>query len=177
MAPTTSTTLQLMFGDLLTIALMRKKKFTLDDYALNHPSGRIGKRMTLKVLDLMLKDEKIPLCHPDDSLKEILVELSNKRCGCVLVVDAQKRLKGIFTDGDLRRALQQKGESVLSTPVNQLMCHSPQWIMPQMLAWDALKLVEETPKKGDDAPSLGPPWHRGRPHPPARHPPKWSMKH
>ena len=104
MAPTMSTTSQLLFGDLLTVALMRHKNFGLDQYALNHPSGRIGKRMILKVKDLMLKGERIPVCGPEDRLGDILVELSNKRCGCILIVDQEDKLLGIFTDGDLRRS-------------------------------------------------------------------------
>jgi arabinose-5-phosphate isomerase len=142
MAPTMSTTVQLMFGDLLSIALMRHKNFSLDQYALNHPSGRIGKRITLKVKDLMLTDSKVPLCYPEMKLVDTLVELSNKRCGCLLVVDQSQRLLGIFTDGDLRRALQRFGGAVLEAPMGELMTKNPRWIGPEMLAWDAMKMME-----------------------------------
>lgn len=142
MAPTMSTTSQLLFGDLLTIALMRHKNFSLDDYALNHPSGRIGKRMTLKVKDLMLTGDRIPLCGPEDCLRDVLVELSNKRCGCILIVDKNQKLLGIFTDGDLRRTLQKIGGHVLEARMQEIMnCH-PHSIEPELLAWEAMKRME-----------------------------------
>lgn len=142
MAPTMSTTVQLLFGDLLTIALMRHKNFSIDEYALNHPSGRIGKRITLKVKDLMLTGERIPLCRPQDRLGDILVELSNKRCGCILIADEKLKLLGIFTDGDLRRTLQKMGGQVLDSRVQDVMNPNPSFIAPEILAWDAMKLME-----------------------------------
>jgi arabinose-5-phosphate isomerase len=142
MAPTMSTAFQALFGDLVTVALMRKKNFSMQDYALNHPSGRIGKRMILKVKDLMLTGDKIPLCHPNDRLKDILVELSNKRCGCILIVDQDKRLLGIFTDGDLRRMLQKVGGGILEGFISEMMTPNPRAILPDLLAYDAMKLME-----------------------------------
>jgi arabinose-5-phosphate isomerase len=142
MAPTMSTTTQLLFGDLLTIALMRHKNFSMDEYALNHPSGRIGKRMTLKVKDLMLTGERIPLCRPEDRLGDILVELSNKRCGCILIADKDLTLLGIFTDGDLRRALQKVGGQVLEAQIQEMMNPTPHSIGPEVLAWEAMKHME-----------------------------------
>lgn len=142
MAPTMSTTAQLMFGDLLTIALMRHKNFSLDEYALNHPSGRIGKRITLKVKDLMLTGSKVPLCRADHKVVDILVELSNKRCGCILVTNEDFKMLGIFTDGDLRRALQNKGGSVLETKMSELMTTNPRWVGEETLAWEAMKVME-----------------------------------
>lgn len=142
MAPTTSTTVQMIFGDIMAVALMRLRNFSLDDFALNHPAGSIGKRITLKVKDLMLKGEKIPTCPPSASLVDILVELSNKQCGCVLVVDDQKKLMGIFTDGDLRRSLQKKGPSALSETMETLMTRNPRQIDPEDLATKAIKTME-----------------------------------
>jgi arabinose-5-phosphate isomerase len=142
MAPTMSTAFQMLFGDLVTVALMRRKNFSLDQYALNHPSGRIGKRITLKVKDLMLTGGKIPICTPEDKLGQVLVELSNKRCGCILVIDQEKKLKGIFTDGDLRRTLQRFGGTVLDVPMAELMTPNPKCILPELLGWDAMKLME-----------------------------------
>ena len=147
MAPTTSTTIQLMFGDLLSVALMERKKFSLDQYALNHPSGRIGKRMTLKVKDLMLTGSHVPLCQPDYSLSEGLVELSNKRCGCVLIINKDQQLQGIFTDGDLRRALQKHGSTLLSKQMHEVMNDHPLWIHPHTLAWEAMKIMETDPHR------------------------------
>lgn len=142
MAPTTSATIQLLFGDLLTVALMQHKNFSIEQYAANHPSGRIGKRITLKVRDLMLTGKRMPLCHPDNKVGEILVELSNKRCGCILVADHDHLLHGIFTDGDLRRALQKHGGTILDASIKDLMSLNPRWIGPEVLAWDAMKLME-----------------------------------
>ncbi len=147
MAPTMSTTSQLLLGDLLAIALMRHKNFSLSEYALNHPSGQIGKRMTLKVKDLMLKGGKVPLCKSHDKLREVLVELSNKRCGCVLIVDEALKLIGIFTDGDLRRTLQRKGGSILEASMEEIMTVSPRSIGPDILAWEAMKEMEADRQK------------------------------
>lgn len=146
LAPTTSTTIQMIFGDVLSIALMRLRNFSKDQYALNHPAGQIGKRITLKVKDLMLTGNHLPLCQPDDTLIHTLVELSNKRCGCVLVVDGHQHLQGIFTDGDLRRALLDKGPSVLELPMKQLMTRSAKFTEPGILAWEAMKLMEADQK-------------------------------
>lgn len=147
MAPTMSTTIQLLFGDLLTVALMRKKNFSLNEYALNHPSGQIGKRITLLVRDLMLSGERLPLCKPDDPLGLALVELSNKRCGCILVADDQQKLLGIFTDGDLRRSLQRFGSELLSMRMEELMTVDPQVTRPDILAWEAMKQMEAHPNR------------------------------
>lgn len=146
MAPTTSTTIQAIVGDILAISLMRQKEFTAIKFAESHPAGRIGKRITMKVLDLMLKNEAIPLCGPEDKLVDTLVELSNKQCGCVLVIDSEHKLLGIFTDGDLRRSLQGKGESTLETRMGDLMTPSPLTIGPDVLAWEAMKLMESDQK-------------------------------
>lgn len=146
MAPTTSTTIQSIFGDVMAIALMKDQKFTLDQYAMNHPAGNIGKRITLKVKDLMLTGKKLPLCKAEDKLSDILIELSNKRCGCVLVVDDHMMLRGIFTDGDLRRALQGKGPNVLDLTMEQLMTCSPKYIGPSQLAIDAMHTMESDQK-------------------------------
>lgn len=142
MAPTMSTTSQFLFGDLLTIALMKHKNFSIDQYALNHPSGRLGKRITLKVSDLMLTEGRMPICSPEDRLGDILVELSNKRCGCIFIIDKNQKLLGIFTDGDLRRTLQKIGGQILDTKMFDVMNPHPSYIGPDVFAWDAMKLME-----------------------------------
>lgn len=148
LAPTTSTSLQLIFGDVMAVALMKAKQFKLDDYAQNHPFGAIGKKMTLTVEDVMLQGSLLPLCSMEDSLADILVELTNKKCGCMLVVDEQMRLQGIFTDGDLRRALQQRGEKVLSLSMKELMTPEPlMCVEKEMLAQEAIILMQLDPKK------------------------------
>lgn len=145
--PTTSTTVQLIFGDLLTIALMKTKKVTLEDYAANHPEGSIGKKLLLKVEDLMLQGDKIPFCSDDKKVMEVLVELSEKKCGCLIVVDNEKNLKGIFTDGDLRRSLQRFGPSVLDKAVIDLMTTTPITLNKEEMAWSALKIMQQDPKR------------------------------
>lgn len=146
LAPTTSTVIQLLFGDLLAVALMERRGFSLDAFAENHPGGRIGRRSSMRVKDLMLAHENTPLCHSENRLEEALIDFTNKRCGCLIVVDQKGALKGIFTDGDLRRALQAKGEKVLQEQVGTLMTPSPKAIDAEALAWDALKLMESDPK-------------------------------
>lgn len=142
LAPTTSAAIQMIFGDALAIALMKHKNFSMVDFAANHPAGKIGRRLTLKVRDLMLIGDDVPLCRPEDKLIDILVELSNKRCGCVLIEDKAKKLLGIFTDGDLRRALQTHGTKALETKVEELMTKNSRAIGPHEMASQALYLME-----------------------------------
>ncbi|TXI39306.1 MAG: KpsF/GutQ family sugar-phosphate isomerase [Nitrosomonas sp.] len=146
LAPTTSTAIQMIFGDVLTVALMREKRFTLDAYALNHPAGRIGKRISLRVRDLMLTGPRLPLCKPDDQIINVLGELSSKGRGCILVVDDNGFLLGIFTDGDLRRSLQKYGVTALEKPLSELMTTTPRCIDDHELAWDAMKVMESNQK-------------------------------
>jgi arabinose-5-phosphate isomerase len=146
LAPTTSSVIQMLFGDVLAIALMELKKFPLEQYRLNHPAGKIGKRLTIKVSDLMIVGEGIPFCHAEDKLVDELVELSNKKCGCLLVVDKNQHLLGIFTDGDLRRALQNHGSNALETKVGDLMIKTPKTIQANIMAYDALLQMEANQK-------------------------------
>ena len=147
LVPTTSTVLQLLFGELIAASLMRKKNFSINQYALNHPSGSIGKKMTLTVGDVMLQKEQLPLCSTDSSLGDVLVELTNKKCGCLLVVDKAQTLTGIFTDGDLRRALQERGSDVLEEKIAQLMTFSPLYATKNELAFETMKRMQKNPQK------------------------------
>lgn len=147
LAPTTSTEVQLLFGDVLAMGLMRSKGFGLDQYALNHPSGAIGRRITLQVKDLMVTGEHLPLCRPSDRLVDVIVELSNKRRGCLLVVSKNQELLGIFTDGDLRRALQAQGASAVEKPLEDLMVRRPITIDEERPAVEALKIMQRDPKR------------------------------
>lgn len=142
LAPTISTVTQMILGDVLAIELMLQKNFTLAEYAMNHPAGKIGRRLILRVKDLMLSGKDIPLGKSHDKLVDSLVELSNKRCGCILIVDEEQNLKGIFTDGDLRRALQGKGSEALNMTLQDLMTRTPRWIAFDELAAEALHLME-----------------------------------
>jgi len=145
--PTTSAAVQMMFGDILATELMIMNQVKLEEYRANHPAGRIGKRMTLKVKDLMLAGEKVPLCKAGDRLVDVLVDLSNKQCGCMLIVDDNKELQGIFTDGDLRRILQKCGDQALNLPIEEGMTKAPRWTSGEELAFDAMKLMESDQKR------------------------------
>src|SRR5690606_30939531 len=136
-----------IFGDVLAVALMKHKQFSLEEYAKNHPAGSIGKRITQTVDQVMIEGKDLPLCDPDDKLKDVLVELTNKKCGCLLVVDKAKYLHGIFTDGDLRRALQEKPHSVLEENMKNLMTKSFLFIEKKRLAHEAIQLMQKDPKK------------------------------
>ncbi len=142
LAPTISTEIQLLFGDVLAVALMEAKGISIDQYARNHPAGSLGRKMTIKVQDLMLREEDTPFCSSTAALEEVIKDFSNKRCGCLVVIDENRQLKGIFTDGDLRRALQSKGENVLKEHIGGLMTKSPKAIKSDALAWEAMKLME-----------------------------------
>lgn len=147
LVPTTSTAVQLILGDILAVALMKNRQFAMSDYALNHPAGSIGKKLMVTVKDLMIDKDHVPLCSPEDKLVDVLVELSNKKCGALLIASRQKDLLGIFTDGDLRRALQSKGSQVLEETMEKLMNVSASFLPPDTLAWDALKHMQKDPQK------------------------------
>ncbi|MBF5059820.1 KpsF/GutQ family sugar-phosphate isomerase [Candidatus Neptunochlamydia vexilliferae] len=147
LAPTTSTSIQLIFGDVLSVALMKAKNFSLDEYALNHPAGAIGKKITLKVEDLMLKGERLPLCPPNVRLRDALVILTDKKCGCLLITDEAGKLQGIFTDGDLRRAFQSDPAKMLEKKMEELMTPSCLFTEKNQRAFDALRFMQGDEKK------------------------------
>lgn len=142
LCPTISSTTQMIFGDVLTVALMMEKEFTLDEYMLNHSSGRIGRRLTLRVRDLMLIEKNVPITTPGAKLVDVLVELSSKRCGCVLVVSEEKVLLGIFTDGDLRRALEKYRSATLEMTMEDIMTKNPRSIGSDVMASEAVTMME-----------------------------------
>ncbi len=144
--PTTSSAVQMIFCDLLATELMIKKQFKVEDYRLNHPAGRIGRRMTLKVKDLMLTGDKLPICSPNDKIMDTLVSLTNKQCGCIIVVDEEGEMLGIFTDGDLRRTLQDLGSDALQQTIREAMTETARWTTADRLAFDAMKQMEEDQK-------------------------------
>lgn len=139
LVPTTSPALQLIFGDILAVALMQKKNFGIQEYALNHPGGMIGKRSNKFVKDLMLEP---PLAFKEETLESKLALFSDKKCGCLIIVDKQKTLCGIFTDGDLRRALQKEGSQILKKTFQELMSPSPEYVEKEHLAFFALNKME-----------------------------------
>lgn len=144
LVPTVSTQVQLIFGDLLTVALMQMKNIGLNVYAAHHPAGSIGKKLLTKVDELMLINEKIPFCQPSSKIKDVLNDLSVSNCGCVVITDKAKKLQGIFTDGDLRRSLEKIGVEVLEKKVEDLMSSSPIYVDKNTLAYDAKKVMQKT---------------------------------
>lgn len=146
LAPTTSDALQLLVGNLLCVACMKKRDLPLSEYAANHPAGQIGRRASLRVSDLMIEGEELPIVSPDSLLVEELVTLSNKRCGTLLVCEKEK-MCGIFTDGDLRRALQAQGANLLQRPLKELMIFPFRSVAPTLHAYEALAMMEANPKK------------------------------
>jgi arabinose-5-phosphate isomerase len=147
LAPTTSTSIQLIFGDVLSVALMQAKDFSLDEYALNHPAGAIGKKITLKVDDVMLKGERLPLCRPNDKLRDALVTLTDKKCGCLLVIDEKDQFHGIFTDGDFRRTFQDNPAEMLEKTMEELMTKTCIATEKGKRALEALQLMQKDKKK------------------------------
>lgn len=147
LAPTTSTEVQLVFGNLITVALMRRSQFPLSQYALNHPAGSIGKKSTLLVNDLMLSGDQLPLCRANQLLSEVLVELTNKRCGCVVVVNENMEAEGVFTDGDLRRAIQHYSQSAFEMKMTDLMTKTFMHVTKDALAADAVSVMQHDSNK------------------------------
>jgi arabinose-5-phosphate isomerase len=128
------------------MVLMRLKGVSLSEFIQNHPAGRIGRRQLVKVRDLMVSGKEMPLCSSFDTLGDILVELSNKQCGCICVIDESSQLLGIFTDGDLRRTLQKLGPAALGAAMGSLMTKAPRTISSDMLAYDAMRMMEADQK-------------------------------
>ena len=141
LAPTSSTTAQLVMGDALAICLMETKGFNSDDFAKFHPGGTLGKKLYLRVADLYIKNEK-PKLTKDRSLKEVIVEISSKRLGATAVVDNNDTLLGIITDGDLRRMLE-RNISLDGVTAADIMTITPKSINPDELAVDALDLMRK----------------------------------
>ena len=141
LAPTTSTTASLALGDAIAVALLEAKGFKADDFAKSHPGGKLGKRLILKAEDVMKKGEELPIVLPTDSLAKTLIEISSKGLGVALVIE-KSNLKGIFTDGDLRRALNKKID-LLEAPISKLMSKKVKTIRHSALATEAIKLMQK----------------------------------
>lgn len=141
LAPTSSTTAQLVMGDALAVVLMELKGFGSNDFAKFHPGGMLGKKLYLRVSDLYVNNEK-PAVKPADSLKNVIVEISKNRLGATAVIDENGNLVGVVTDGDLRRMLEKNGppDKVTATDI---MSENPKTISPDALAVDALDLMRK----------------------------------
>ncbi|NJO30037.1 MAG: KpsF/GutQ family sugar-phosphate isomerase [Richelia sp. SL_2_1] len=148
LAPTTSTTVALAIGDALAMALMQVKQLTPEDFALNHPAGRLGKRLTLRVIDLMHKESENPIILSTASWLEVITAISKGGLGAVNVVNNDGRLLGIITDGDLRRTLQKTDPTKLENLTGDaIMTKNPTTVSPYCLAYEALQLMENRPSQ------------------------------
>src|SRR6476660_7317652 len=148
LAPTTSTTVALAIGDALAMTVMKVKGLTSDDFAVNHPAGRLGKRLTLRVADLMHCDGENPTIATGSSWVDVVRAISRGGLGAVCVVDGDGRLAGIITDGDLRRAIEQTShESLANLTSDDFMTRKPVVVTPELLAFDALRLMEDRPSQ------------------------------
>ena len=150
LAPTTSTTVALALGDALAMTLMRAKGLTEDDFASNHPAGQLGKRLTLRVADLMHSGAENPTIKTDSSWVDIVSAITQFGLGAVSVIDNNGRLEGIVTDGDLRRSLQRVGPSdfaFANLKCDEIMTRNPVVTNPETRAFDALRLMEDRPSQ------------------------------
>jgi len=141
LAPTASTTAALALGDALAVALLDARGFTADDFARSHPGGALGRRLLTHVSDVMRSGADLPVVPEDASFKQALLEISRGRMGMTAVLDAESRVRGIFTDGDLRRSLE-KGVDLERTRITDVMTPGPRTIRPEALAVEAVQIME-----------------------------------
>ena len=142
LAPTSSTTAALAMGDALAIAMLEARGFSADDFAISHPGGALGRRLLLKVEDIMHSGEQIPLVSATTALSQALLVVTEKKLGMTAVVDDNNQLLGIFTDGDLRRTLD-NGIDIHKAMVRDVMTSHCKTIRPDVLAAEALAIMEE----------------------------------
>ncbi|MCY4177807.1 MAG: KpsF/GutQ family sugar-phosphate isomerase [Endozoicomonadaceae bacterium] len=142
LAPTSSTTATLVMGDALAIALLEARGFTREDFALSHPAGNLGARLLLKVDDIMHENERLPVVPCGTLLSYALLEMSSKRLGMTAVCDVEGRMVGVFTDGDLRRAIDQHTDP-RTTPIDEVMTRNFIAISSGMLAAEALNIMQK----------------------------------
>ena len=141
LAPTASTTAALALGDAIAVALMRARGFTQDEFALSHPGGALGRRLLTLVRDVMRSGPDAPRISTTATLTDALLEMSRGRMGMTAVVDSTQTVKGVFTDGDLRRAIE-KGQDLHKTAITDIMSPSPRTIGPERLAAEAVEIME-----------------------------------
>ena len=142
LAPTASTTATLAMGDALAVALLKNRGFTVEDFARSHPSGSLGKRLLLRVGDVMRSGDRIPAVSADVTLRDALLEMTDKGLGMTAIVDANNNILGIYTDGDLRRTLD-AGADVRSTTIRDVMHADCITTTADVLAAEALRMLEE----------------------------------
>jgi arabinose-5-phosphate isomerase len=142
LAPTSSTTATLVMGDALSVALLEKRNFTVEDFAFLHPGGSLGKRLSLKIKEIMISGDGVPIVRKDAPFKDVIFEMTSKRLGTTSVVDEKGTLLGIITDGDLRRLLERNME-IDSLMAEDIMTKDPKYMEPEFLASFALQQMEK----------------------------------
>jgi len=142
LAPTTSTTVTLVMGDALAIALLEARGFNAEDFAFSHPSGALGRKLLLRVKDIMHEGDQIPVVTADKTLQDALIEMTQKGLGMTTIMSDDAKLVGIFTDGDLRRIIDLKVDFA-ATSVSDVMSADPKTIPQNMLAAEALTIMEK----------------------------------
>lgn len=142
LAPTTSTTVSLVMGDALAIALLQARGFSAEDFALSHPGGTLGKRLLLRIDELWHTGDDLPVIHEHVTIREALLEVTNKKLGMTSVVNQEGTLVGVYTDGDIRRTLNNEYD-IHTTPLHQVMTRNCLTIQPGVLAAEALSMMQE----------------------------------
>lgn len=142
LAPTSSTTVTLVLGDAIAIALLEARKFSADDFALSHPCGSLGRKLLTFIKDIMHTDTDLPIVQKETTLKQSIITMSQKKLGFVIIIDEQQKLLGIFTDGDLRRVFE-KHDSINNLLISQVMSKTDFFLPPEVLATKAVHLMEE----------------------------------
>lgn len=143
LVPTASTTAALAMGDALAVAILTKKDFKEEDFANYHPRGSIGKRLLIKVKDLMHTEDSVPVISPLVNMTQAVIEISSKRLGITVVVDEDKRIFGVITDGDLRRGIEKWGRDFFEMKAVDVMIKNPKTISEEELAAKALSIMEK----------------------------------
>ncbi|HCY77221.1 MAG TPA: D-arabinose 5-phosphate isomerase [Ignavibacteriales bacterium] len=141
LAPTASTTATLVLGDALAVSLLKKRNFTAKDFAFLHPGGSLGKRLSLKIKEVMITGDRIPKVNKDTSIKDVIFEITSKRLGTTCVLDEDEKLAGIITDGDLRRLLE-KTLNISGLYAKDVMTSNPKVLKEDYLASFALQQME-----------------------------------
>ena len=143
LAPTSSTTATLAMGDALAIACLDAKGFGPEDFARSHPGGALGRRLLIHVSDLMRQGDQMPVVLENASVMDAVKEITKKRIGMTAIVDSDNKVKGIFTEGDLRRLIEKVGD-IRSVPIAEVMTANPTTVAPSALAAEAAKILTST---------------------------------
>jgi arabinose-5-phosphate isomerase len=140
--PTASTAAALAMGDAIAVALLKKRGLREEDFALFHPGGSLGKRLLIRVKDLMHTGDEVPIVHPHTPMTDAVMEISSKRLGVTIVADADRKIVGIITDGDLRRGIQRWGKGFFEMKAEEVMTRNPKMVSGDELAAKAVSIME-----------------------------------